>query len=247
MRYALLLLVLAFPLAACGGVSVNAVAKAATNTSSAGSEHVDINGSVTAAGQTVKMVGSGDFQSTPKLGALHLSLTASGRQITMDEVLKGLTIYMKSPLFSAQLPSGKSWMSVDLRKAGNKLGLNTDEFTQQDPTDLLAALKKAGSVKKVGSETINGVDTTHYAVTIDLAKAPNGAALEKVANLKTLPVDVWVDGNNQVRRLTESYTTTSSGQSVATTMQIDLSNYGEQVDVQVPSAKDTVDMTSLGG
>jgi hypothetical protein len=154
---------------------------------------------------------------------------------------------MKSPLFSSQLPSGKTWMSIDLQKAGNKLGLNTDEFTQQDPTDLLGALRKAGSLKKVGSETIDGVDTTHYSVTIDLAKAPNGAKLEKVANLKSLPVDVWVDGNNQVRRLTESYTATSSGQSVATNMQIDLSNYGEQVHVPVPSANDTVDMTSLGG
>ena len=245
MRWAALVL-LALPLSACGS-SLNAVAQAADKTTSAGSEHVAIVGSVTAAGQKVEMTGDGDFQATPKLGSLHLSLTASGRNITMDEVLKGWTIYMKSPLFSSQLPSGKTWMSIDLQKAGNKLGLNTDEFTQQDPTDLLGALQKAGSVKKVGTETIDGVDTTHYSVTVDLAKAPNGAKLEKLANLKSLPVDVWVDGNNQVRRLTESYTATSSGQSVATNMQIDLSNYGEQVNVQVPSANDTVDMTSLGG
>ena len=29
--------------------------------------------------------------------------------------------------------------------------------------------------------------------------------------------------------------------------EMDLSNYGEQVDVQVPSASNTVDMTKLGG
>jgi hypothetical protein len=226
---------------------LNAVAQAADKTTSAGSEHVAITGSVTAAGQTVAMTGTGDFQASPKLGSLHLALTASGRHITMDEVLKGWTVFMKSPLFSTQLPSGKTWMSIDLQKAGNKLGLNTDEFTQQDPTDLLGALAKAGSLKKIGSEPIDGIDTTHYSVTIDLAKAPNGAQLEKLANLKSLPVDVWVDGNNQVRRLTERYTATSSGRSVTTSMQIDLSKYGEHVNVQVPSANDTVDMTSLGG
>lgn len=248
MRYAALaLLVLALPLSACGGASLDAVAKAATKATAAGSEHVTFTGTVQAAGQTVKMSGAGDFQASPRLGRASFSMTVGGRQIAMDEVMQGWTIYMKSPLFSTNLPSGKTWMSVDLQKAGKKLGLDLSQFAQQDPTDMLAALEKSGSVKKVGSDTIDGVDTTHYTVTVDLAKVPNGSRLQQLTNLKTLPVDVWVDGQNLLRRVSESYTATTVGSTVATSMQMDFTNYGEQVNVQVPSASETVDMTSLGG
>ena len=61
MRYALALLVLALPLTACGGVSLNAVARAADKATTAGSEHATVAGTVKVAGQTVQMTGEGDF------------------------------------------------------------------------------------------------------------------------------------------------------------------------------------------
>lgn len=239
----LALLLLALPLSACGGVSINAVAKAATNASASGSEHVVLKGSVTAAGQPVTMDGVGDFQSSPKLGAMNMSLAVAGQQIKLDEVLKGTKIYMRSSVFSTNLPAGKSWVSVDLASAARKLGVNLTQYTQQDPTDIVAALKKAGSVDKVGSESVDGLDTTHYRATIDLEKTPNGQQLEKVTKLKALPVDVWIDGDNLLRRMSMKYTAGTT----STTMQMDFSHYGEQVNVQVPSASETVDMTKLGG
>jgi hypothetical protein len=244
---ALLLVALPLPLSACGGVSINAVAKAATNASASGSEHIAITGTITAAGQGVNMKGDGDFQTDPKLGAMHFDMSVAGKHIVMDEVMQAETVYMKSPLFSSQLPAGKQWMSVDLQKAGAKLGVNLSQYMQQDPTDILAALKQVGSVDKVGSETVDGIDATHYRATIDLAKAPNSQSLQQVTGLKSLPVDVWVDGNSQVRRMVMKYTTTASGQKISTNLRTDLSHYGEQVNVQVPSASDTVDMTKLGG
>lgn len=245
MRYALALLVLALPLTACGGVSLNAVAKAADKATTAGSEHVVFTGTVTAAGQTIGMTGTGDFQSKPRLGSMHISMQAGGRQIVMDEVSQGWTVYMKSPLFSAQLPAGKHWLSIDVKKASSKLGVNLNQYTQQDPTDALAALRKAGAVDKIGTEQIDGVDTTHYRATIDLAKVAK--SLPSGTSLKSLPVDVWIDGDNQLRRMVMSYSATVSGQTAATKMQMDFSSFGEQVNAQVPSASDTVDMTSLGG
>lgn len=237
------LLALALPLTACGGVSINAVANAATKASTSGSEHVVLKGSVIAAGQAVAMSGSGDFQSNPKLGSMQMSVGIARKQIAIDEVMKGTTIYMKSPVFASTLPSGKTWVAVDLASAANKLGLNLSQYTQQDPTDILAALKKAGSVDKVGTENVGGADTTHYRATIDLAKAPNGQQLQKLTKLTSLPVDVWIDGNNLLRRMSMAY----SAGAASTTMQMDFSNYGEQVNVQVPSASETVDMTKLGG
>jgi hypothetical protein len=239
------MLALALPLTACGGVSLNAVAKAADNATAAGTEHVAFTGTVTAAGQTIDMTGTGDFQTSPRLGAMHIAMQAAGQQIVMDEVSKGWTVYLKSPLFSAQLPAGKHWLSIDVKKASSKLGVNLSQYTQQDPTDALAALKRAGAVDKVGSEQIDGVDTTHYRATIDLSKAAK--SLPQGTSLKSLPVDVWIDGDNQLRRMVLNYSATVSGQAASTKMQMDFSNFGEQLNVQAPSASDTVDMTSLGG
>lgn len=247
MRYALALLVLALPLTACGGVSLNAVAKAADKATAAGSEHATLAGTVSVAGQTLTMNGSGDFQTSPRLGSMHLSINAAGRQIEMDEVMQGSTVYMRSPIFSAQLPTGKSWVSLDLETVGRKVGIDFNKFTQQDPSDMLAALKKAGSVQKIGTESIDGIDTTHYHAIVDLSKARYSSQLMKVTNRKSIPADVWIDGQDQLRRLKESYTFTSAGQTVSTSLQLDLSNYGEHVNVQVPSANDTVHLTKLGG
>ena len=247
MRVALALVVLALPLSACGGVSLNAVAKAATKATAAGSEHVAMTATVGVAGQNVKMTGSGDFQTSPKLGSMHLEMDVAGRHVVMDEVMQGWTVFLKSPLFASRLPGGKHWMSVDLQKASAKLGVNLSQYTQQDPTDILGALKKAGSVSKIGSETVDGVDTTHYRATVDLSKAPNGKRLQQLTQLKSLPVDLWIGGDNLLRRMVMHYSATVSGQTAATNMQMDLSNYGEQVNVQVPSASDTIDMTNLGG
>ena len=44
-------------------------------------------------------------------------------------------------------------------------------------------LEAAGSVKSVGTETIDGVETTHYHVAnLDLSKLPHGAKLDGDAN-----------------------------------------------------------------
>jgi hypothetical protein len=192
------------------------------------------------------MNGAGDFQNDPKLGSMHLALSVAGKNFAMDEVMQGSVVYMKSPILST-VAHGKQWVSIDLEKAGKSLGVNFNQFTQQNPTDILAALKKAGTVRKIGSESIDGVDTTHYKVTVDLAKAPNGKQLMQYTNLKALPADVWIDGQDQLRRMTETYDVQAQGQTVATSMQMDLSKYGEQVSVKVPSASDTLDMSKLGG
>lgn len=227
MRVGLALIVLALPLSACGSSS-DPVAKAATKATAAGSEHIVLTGTATTGGETVRMSGAGDFQSTPKLGAMHMSVQVQGKRIAMDEVLRGWTVYMRSPLFASVLPAGKTWGAVDLRKAGKRFGVDTSQYAQQDPTDILGALRQAGSVKKVGSATVDGVDTTHYRATVHLAKVAGA-----------VPIDVWIDNDDLVRRMKTSYASTS--------MQMDFSKYGEPVSVQVPSANDTVDMTKLGG
>jgi hypothetical protein len=229
-------------LTACGATSAvsTPVADAATKTVDAGSEHVEYTGSVSVGGQKMQMTGVGDFQNDPKLGGLSIKMDGAGQHATVDTVLSGSTVYMRSPLFSKVVPSGK-WLALDLDKAGKQLGVDVTQFAQQSPTDTLQALKKAGSVTKVGDETVDGVSTTHYRALIHPVR------IGSLQGTGRIPIDVWIDGDGLLRRLTESFSARAAGQTAATSVTMNLSDYGEKVFVKVPSADETLDMTKLGG
>jgi hypothetical protein len=74
-----------------------------------------------------------------------------------------------------------------------------------NPADLMKAFQSISTLTKVGTETVDGVQTTHYKVTIDTAKAgalmgvPDGST---GALPKTVTYDVWVDGSNRPVQVT---------------------------------------------
>jgi hypothetical protein len=243
-RPLLLLLPLALLLAACGGdaVAIDPVAQAAENTTKAGSEHIEFVGLSTIQGQQVRMTGSGDFRNDPQLGRMNMRFTAGSKSGEITEVMKGWRVYLTSPLFAGQLPQGKKWMSLDLQKAGKSVGIDFSSMTAQTPGQTLQQLKATGDVRKVGTETIDGVETTHYTATLDPAKIPNGARLKRLTGATYRPVDVWIDEDDHVRRMHMGYST-SSGQALSSEMTMTFSDYGKHVDVSVPSAAETFDAT----
>lgn len=248
MRTALLLLPLVAALAACGGdtLAIDPIAQAADTTAKAGSEHVEFLGVSTVQGQQIRMTGSGDFGNNPQLGRMTLRFDAGGKTGELTEITKGWRIYMTSPLFNGQLPSGKKWLSLDLEKAGKSAGLDFSSMTAQTPGQTLQQLKASGDVRKVGTETIDGVETTHYTATIDPAKIPNGARLQKLTGASYEPVDVWVDGDEHVKRLHIAYSMTgaaAAGVGSSNEMTMTFSDYGKQVDVSVPPDAETYDVT----
>lgn len=234
MRYvALAVLVLA--LAACGGkkstsgtlASLNpsatpaqAVTSAAHATVAKGGEHVVVKATVTLEGQKLSLDGNGDFRSNPALGQMTMKISGSGLNATVDEVVSGSTAYLKTPLLSSQLPAGKSWISLNLLKTTTAFGVNLNSFTDATPTTTLDFLTTATKVTKVGDN--------HYRATV---KAGSGA--------KAIPIDVWVSSVGLIEKVESSYTDTK--------IQTVFSNYGEKVDVKVPSASKTVDISKLGG
>ena len=252
MRAVVLAITVSFALVACGGhktasPTLLAVSKSADKTTAVGSEHVQFSGYVVAAGQTVTLSGDGDFQQSPQVGRASLRISGGPLDTSVDEVIKGWTIYVRSPLFGSILPAGARWASMDLEKLGSKYGVDLGQLSQVSPTDTLAALKEAGSVTNLGAATIKGVPTTHYQAVVDLGKVPGGKALAKEAHLSAVPVDVWIDKQGLTRRLVLSETIDANGQSAATRITMDLSRFGEAVHVTVPSAGDTFDLTSLAG
>jgi hypothetical protein len=247
-RAALLLLPLAALLAACGSdtLALDPVAKAADTTAKTGSEHVEFLGTSTVQGQKIQLNGSGDFRNDPQLGRMTMRFTAGSRTGEMTQVMKGWRIYMTSPLFAGLLPHGKRWMSLDLQKAGKAAGVDFSSLTAQTPGQTLQQLKASGDVRKVGTETVDGLETTHYTATLDPAKIPNGARLQKLSGATYQPVDVWIDGDDHVRRLHMAYSTSgtaAAGVASSSDLTMTFSDYGKDVQVSVPSDSETFDAT----
>jgi hypothetical protein len=247
-------LVLALPLAlaACGGGSSSSttsspedmIKSATQKTVAAGGEHLVLTVTGGASGTRVSLHGAGDFDSKTRKGALHISLSAGSLATNVVEVLSGTDAYIQSPLFSAFLPAGKKWLKLDLTKLGTTAGIDLSALSTQDPTNTLKALESVKSVKKVGTEQVAGVSTTHYTAVIDRSKLPE--SLQSVVAGGT--EDVWVGDDGYVRRVRVR---TASSQTETVTVTSDLSGFGKTVTVTIPAASETLDaggkIPGLGG
>ncbi|MGZ4318791.1 MAG: hypothetical protein ACXVRD_05650 [Gaiellaceae bacterium] len=259
-----LVLVLALALAGCGGggggggggsaaAPSNAIEAAALKTSQAGSVRADF--SLSSSGG-VSGTGSGVFNSgKDRSGQLTMNVTANGKQVAIDTVIIGNTIYLRSPLISQRLPGGKQWVKLDIQKAAKAANVDLGSLLSANPTPAgaLAYLQGSSAIKKLGSATVGGVPTTHYRVVVDLQKAADRAsgsdknALEqaiKAAGTTTLPVEVWVDSRGYVRKI--EYQSQASGQSADLTME--LHDFGSPVPITAPATNEVVDLLqALGG
>jgi hypothetical protein len=233
----LLLAPLAAVLVGCGA-SLSAVAHAATKSTDQTSEHMTIDSKTTVGGKTVTVSGSGDFQNDPALG--QMTMTIGG--LSMHEVLSGTTIYMSSSVVQRVLPAGKTWYAIDYAKAAQKLGFDVSALTSQSPANTLAKLEQSGHAKKVGTATVDGVQTTHYTATLDAKQAQQLANVTE-GKVAIQPVDVYVDGGGLVRRVHVAYSSAFGGAQLSSDTTVDLSNYGETLNVSVPSPADTYEPT----
>jgi hypothetical protein len=260
-----LLLCASMPIAAgCGAEksvknAVDPVAQAATKTVNSGSVAVAMTGKVSAAGQEVPLHGEGVFDLKAKRGRLTMTTSVPGQAaVRVEEIMDGLVLYMRSDAFAAALPDGKKWLKIDLVAAGRKTGIDMSQLEQLsgggDPTQFLAYLAKAGNVKKVGTEDINGTPTTHYHATIDFEKLAGSAGsaaasvrqIEKFTGQKTMPTDIWIDGSQRVRRQTVAISV-KQPVPVEVDLTIDFKRFGVPVDVHAPAADETADAADLSG
>jgi hypothetical protein len=178
--------------------------------------------------------------------------------------LDGLVAYMRMPLLASELPNGKEWVRLDLAAAARLKGMDLAELQSlakgSDPRETLDFLRSvAGDVTRVGTEDVRGVPTTHYFAIIDWQKALRQAArqagqegiLQQLQSLggsmSNVPVDVWVDADSRVRRMTMEFSFSSpDGQEQATaSMSMELFDYGAPVSVEAPPASDVVDALKL--
>jgi hypothetical protein len=253
-KLALVLLVAPLALAACGGgpsgsVSIDPLAyvkKAASKTADLTSEHMVLTGKMSVSGRTISIDGNGDYANKPLKGTFELSIAAMGHNIALHEVLDGTTVYVSSPQLLSMLPDGKTWIKADLADLGKSVGMDYSSALSQSPSDMMRQLLAAGTVKSLGTETIDGVETTHYQLTnLDLSKLPMGSKLEQLAP-KYGPIDVWIgNADGYVYRESLSLSASVSGKNGSLTMSADFSKFNEDVTVDVPADSDTLDASTI--
>jgi hypothetical protein len=182
--------------------------------------------------------------------------------------LDGTVAFLRMPLLDSRLPDGKEWVSIDLDKAAALRGLDLDDdvlsFAKgSDPREALDYLRSvSGGLTSLGTEDVRGVPTTHYFAVLDWQKALARAAREsgqagflaQIENmpgaLANVPVDVWVDADNLVRRMTMDFSFSSPDQpqqEAKASLEMEVFDYGQPVRVDAPAAGDVVDAFSLGG
>jgi hypothetical protein len=258
----------------CGSASttLDPLASAAEVTSQAGGAHIALSAHIGTSSlpSPITMAGGGFFNYRSHEGTLAVKLdglpagTPVGTSIDMEEVFKGGSVYVGSPLFAGKLPGGARWMKIDLARVGKAAGIDPGQLLggQSNPAQFLEYLKASGGgVQVLGHDSVRGVPTTHYRGTIDLRKAAGvlqgdrgalKAAIEKSIaqiGLSTLPVDVWVDAHRMVRRLDFNIHASVAGAQLSLQLDVELFDFGATPTVNAPASSESFDATSsaLGG
>jgi hypothetical protein len=197
-------------------------------------------------GMTVSFTATGEFDFGRSRGTITIE-----SPLDMTELFVPPTTYLKVPAGvtgdGSALPKGKTWVALPDGTPGAISMLSLGDGGG-DPADLLAALTAISSgVTKIGTATIRGVPVSGFAIKVDPAKAAgipsaDQAAVKALATsfgAAEIPVDVWVDGQNLVRR--EKLTLPIPGGSGAPagtslTVTTDFYDFGVPVRVSAPPA-----------
>ncbi len=277
------LLALALPLAACGGGgsggSVSSLAQAATKSTSTTSMRMDLTVTMTASqlSQPLTLTSSGVEDNSSRRAEMSIDMSkfaaafgTVGKQLADPADWKGTEIadfgngrallYMNLPFLTKLVPGHKPWVKLDLKAYANKFGVDISQFTDfsSNPAEILDWLRAtSGSIRKIGTETVEGVETTHYHATVDLSKyaklvPPDQRVVVRkfitsLAGFHTFPVDAWVGNDGLVRKEHLAFTETVLGQKLTMNMVMYFHDFGGPVRIALPSAHQTVDVAKLAG
>jgi hypothetical protein len=241
---------------------------AAAKLDTASAQTVHVNGTTSAGVGNLKISGVEQFQ--PALAA-DLKLDFSSAQLgalsggTMEVILKdGIEYVNLGALGLGGLLQGtRPWLKIDFTAATNIPGaagglsslIAVDQST--DPAQQVRLLLTSANLKKVGTETVDGVTASHYSGTVDVVKVVQqgaGSALtaDQLQRLKntlqqsgvtTEAIDLWLSSS----ALPVEVKTVVNTKLVPFTADIHYSDWGSPVTVNAPPADQVTDISGLSG
>jgi len=198
-----------------------------------------------------------DFTTGDSVMTMDFPALGSGPGGSIEARMVDGSAYVKMPESLGGGMFGDKWLKMP--GIGDATGV-LPGLGQSDPSQFLAYLETVSAgVKRVGTETIRGVDTTHYEATLDLAKAIDrahvpeslrddlGQIVEKHGASFTMPADVWVDNDGLARRvqlkldLAQMAGTDGETGLPVMTMSMDFYDFGVPVHVEAPPASEIAD------
>jgi hypothetical protein len=235
---------------------IDPVAQAAQATQTAGTAEVVFRGRVSVAGKDVPIDGRGVISTRDDTrSAFTMALHDGGRDVELKEIFDHDTLYLGGDGLAKDLPSGKSWAKIDLRRLARESGIDISQLDDgggSGTREMLGYLRGAGSVHKVGQERVVGTTTTHYHAVVDVAKLARergqGDLAATMRKLRTsldgpMTLDLWIDGRHRVRQERLDYSSTVQGHAAHFAYTMQLTRFGVPLTLDVPSSDKVDDMT----
>jgi hypothetical protein len=210
--------------------------------------------SIQGAGSTSSNVnGKVQVQLKPSLViAETLEVPAGGQLTSFNEILTSKAVYTNLPGLVTQ--PGKFWAEIPFSGLSGPLGdlgQLLQNATSTNPLTQVRALAGAAGVRRIGTQVINGVSTTHYSgkvkPTAALPAVPSSLRKELRSSMSTIKGDIswniWLDAQHHVRELVE--TETVSGTPITVTMGVISIDQPITISVPPPELVSVVPATAL--
>ncbi len=231
-----------------------AVAKAAKNTEDITSFRYRMTGRTPEEGRIKAEAG---MRTKPTV-AMSMKVTAldQGADGTAEIRLVDKVMYIGGGAAAAEMLDGKSWMKIDMSSLGAEKGIGNSPLggqAKKNPADQSTFLTGSKDVKEIGTETVDGVETTHYKGTVTMMELRKSLQDEDDATLERrfdqfmdlgvdkLTMDMWIDGEDH----TKQFRMRGDADKGPLDMTITFLDYNKPVTVEAPPAKDTVDLAEM--
>ena len=181
-----------------------------------------------------------------------LSVSVDGQTLPVTEIVSASALYLKEATLSRE--TGKPWLEVPFSDLEGSFGSTLARLFQSaqngnplEQTQMLAASK---NVRAVGTQVIDGVQTTHYTGSFTPSAAVNAlspslrTAVRPILGALTgdIRFNAWIDAQHQVRKVTEAETV--GGEPVTMTMNITAIN--QPVHIALPAASQVATLPRSG-
>jgi hypothetical protein len=253
----LLVPALALVSVSCGGskhaqdskqAQANGLAAASASTIRAGTASFTLVIRGTVAGVSVRSSETGALSFTDRRA--HFYKLVPGGGLPQEIVLDGPYTYTNANVDAAlQDSSVKPWTKLDTRRLpASDSKSHPDELAHVRAVAYLA--DGVADPKRVGVETVDGQQVTHFRGLVDPARVATAAPAAERPALRTavrndylaqpFAADFWLDDSGRVRRVLVDYRTSGGGRIVVDGV---FSDFGTKVDLTVPSAEEIQDIT----
>ncbi|MEW2252538.1 DUF1396 domain-containing protein [Streptomyces sp. NPDC006975] len=194
--------------------------------------------------------------------AMSMKMTVEGGEDAGEVEIRLVdqALYMGGGAEAAKEMDGKSWLKFDMSAADGGAGAGgmgaAGGQARKNPAADSTFLDGSKDVKKVGSETVEGVRTTHYAGTVTLAdlkaslSGKDQATREKrqksidqydKLGVDAFTMDLWIDGEQH----TKQFRMRGDADKGPLDMTVTFLDLNKPVTVTAPPAKDVADFEQM--